>query len=72
MITERTNTMSGIRHMPRMTYEQIYREEWEREFGRPIKRRPLIDYLDYVPDETLWCRLRSARFRERRRAIGQN
>lgn len=64
----RNNTMSGIRHMPPMSYSEIYAQEWEREFGRPVKRRPLIEYLDYVPDETLWCRLRSAQFRERRRA----
>lgn len=64
----RNNTMSGIRHMPPMSYSEIYAQEWEREFGRPVKRRPLIDYLDYVPAETLWSRLRSAQFRERRRA----
>lgn len=64
----RNNTMSGIRHMPPMSYSEIYAQEWEREFGRPVKRRPLIEYLDYTPVETMLCRIRSAQFRERRRA----
>jgi len=58
---------TGLRFREMLSYEEIYAQEWEREFGRAVSVEPVLTHLNTFPPRTQRVRENIKRHREERR-----
>ena len=58
---------TGLRFRGMLSYDEIYAQEWEREFGRAVSVEPVLTHLYTFPLRTQRVRENIKRHREERR-----